>query len=111
MTPEEREAIERRATMEAQIKHMSEAIDTVKRTLDRLSETLVSRAQHEELQRQFAELRTDLANHKKHVDDKLKEQSPTGLIEKLTKWAAGVTAIGGALALVWLVMERFNGRA
>lgn len=100
MTPEEREAIERRATMEAQIKHMSEAIDAIKRTLDRLPEQLVSRQQYEALER-----RIDA------VELQLKEQSPTGLMEKITKWAAGVTAIGGALALVWLVMERFNGRS
>lgn len=111
MTPEEREAIERRATMEAQIKHMSEAIDTVKRTLDRLSETLVSRAQHEELKREFAELRTDLADHKKHVDEKLKEQSPTGVIEKVTKWATGVTALASVAALAWLLFDKINGRA
>ena len=100
MTPEEREAIERRATMEAQIKHMSEAIDSIKRTLDRLPETLVSRQQLEALER-----RLDA------VELQIREQSPTGLMEKVTKWAAGVTAIGGAVALLWLVMERLNGRS
>lgn len=100
MTPDEREAIERRATMEAQIKHMSEAIDSIKRTLDRLPETLVSRQQLEALERRL-----------ESVEHQLKEQSPTGLMEKVTKWAAGITAIGGAVALLWLVLERLNGRA
>lgn len=110
MTPEDRESIERRATMEAQIKHMSEAIDAIKRTLDRLPDQLVSRGQHEELRQQVADLRTEITNHKKHVDDRLKEQSPTSLMEKVTKWGAGITSVASVFALLWLLFDKFNGK-
>jgi len=87
---------------------MSQSIESIKRTLEALPSQLVNRAQHDAIEKRIEGLA-------KHVDDqiiafnrRLDEQSPTGLIQHVTRWASGITAIGGAGALFWLLFERFH---